>query len=278
MQFAVLSDIQANVSALRAVLDALDAQDRQLDRILSMGDVVGLGPHPNEVIDLLREREIESVRGNYDDAVAFERSGSGVDFIDEEAEAIDRRAVFWTRQTLTPENLEFLRALPRDMRLLRVPGGVRTRHNEQDQRAAEYKRGFFMRALFGGLIRERPDPSKRVLLVHGSTRAINEYIRPDTARSILASIAREAQTDVLVSGHAGTSFQREEDRVTFVGVGGVSGPFASRGRAEYAVISVGREVETEFEVAEYDPSEYERGLRERGLPEPVGSRSWGPDY
>jgi predicted phosphodiesterase len=278
MKFAVLSDIQGNLSALQAVLEALDAEERTLDSILALGDIVGLGPHPNEVVDLLKSHDIESVRGNYDEAVAFERAGSGVDFINQEAEAMDQRAVLWTRQTLTPQNLEFLRGLPRDIRLLRVPGGIRAQHNEQDQRAAQYKRGFFMRALFGGLVRERPDPSKRVLLVHGSTRAINEYIRPDTAKSILASIAREAQADVLVSGHAGTGFQRDEDNVTFVGVGGVSGPFATRGRAEYAVISVGREVESEFGVAEYDPTEYERDLRERGLPEPVGTRSWGPDY
>lgn len=275
VRFVVLSNIQGNLSALRAVLDAIDARPERIDRIVSAGDAIGLGPHPNEVLDLLRERNIETVRGNYDDAVGFDRVSSGVDFVDEAAEEADRRAVSWTRRTLTSDNLAYVQSLPRDLRLFRSPSGVQVKRDQQDETVAEYRRTFFARAVFGGLFRSMPSTGKRVLVVHGSPRALNEVVREDTANSILATIAREAQADVMISGHAGVGFQRSAPGITFVGVGNVSGPHAMPGEAEYAVVDIGESVEVEFSSATYDPTDYERALAAHGLPPgvPSGSRS-----
>ncbi|HEY8686424.1 MAG TPA: metallophosphoesterase family protein, partial [Chloroflexota bacterium] len=96
MRIAVISDIRGNVIALERVLSTIDADERHLDGIVCAGDVVGLGPNPNDVIALLRARNIETVLGNYDDAVAFDRLGSGRDFPDVESEAIDNAALRWT--------------------------------------------------------------------------------------------------------------------------------------------------------------------------------------
>ena len=64
MRIAVLSDIHANLPALEAVLEALG----RVDAIWNLGDVVGYGPHPDEVVARLRELGAVGVRGNHDAA------------------------------------------------------------------------------------------------------------------------------------------------------------------------------------------------------------------
>lgn len=261
MRIAVISDIRGNIIALQRVLDAIDSEETRLDGIVCAGDLVGLGPNPNEVVGLLRERGIEGVLGNYDDAVAFDRLGSGRDFPDIESEAIDNAAVRWTRENLTPENLTYLQGLPRDIRVLPSGAGVAIKRNEQDERASEYRRTFFLRAIMGGAFRAPVSPTKRVLVVHGSPRALNEFVRADTAHSILAVLARDVQADVLITGHAATNFRRDAHGVTFVGVGSVDG----LGTAEFAVVNVGSEVEVTFGEAAFDLDAHAAALQASGL-------------
>ena len=64
MRIAVLSDIHANLPALEAVLTALGT----VDAVWHLGDVVGYGPHPDEVVTRLRELGAVGVRGNHDAA------------------------------------------------------------------------------------------------------------------------------------------------------------------------------------------------------------------
>lgn len=67
MKIAILSDIHANYAALQAVLTDIDADC--VDEIISLGDNIGYGPQPAEVIKTLREREIPSVLGNHEHAI-----------------------------------------------------------------------------------------------------------------------------------------------------------------------------------------------------------------
>ncbi len=53
MRIAVISDIHGNLYALREVLEDIDNQN--IDSIICLGDLVGYGPHPNEVIALIKE-------------------------------------------------------------------------------------------------------------------------------------------------------------------------------------------------------------------------------
>ena len=61
---AVITDIHANLPALQAALERIDALG--IDRVYCGGDLVGYGPHPNEVCALVRERAIPTIYGNYD--------------------------------------------------------------------------------------------------------------------------------------------------------------------------------------------------------------------
>lgn len=102
MRILVISDIHANYTALEAVL-----QDSKgaWDYIWCLGDVVGYGPDPNECVDRLREMPHLCLAGNHDWA-ALNR----LDIRTFNPDA--RRAVDWTREELTDENIRWLKALP----------------------------------------------------------------------------------------------------------------------------------------------------------------------
>jgi len=273
MRFAVFTDVQGNLAALEAVLADIDGRKQRLDRIVCAGDTVGLGPHPNEVIELLRSREIDVARGNYEDAVASDRNESGMDFADAASAREDAAAVKWTRSTLTPENLSYVRGLPLTLRLTAVGGGVKVSKSTMDGRSEEYRRTFLTRALFGGMVRKPVFSSKRVTVLHGSPRAVNEFIREDSANSILQAIARDADTDVLVFGHPGREFRREAFGVLFVGLAPVSNARDAIGPARYAVVTTDDEVQVEFRAVEYDPATHIHALRESGLPLGLADRA-----
>ena len=102
MRYLVLSDIHSNLTALEAAL--AEAAGRY-DRVLCLGDVVGYGPDPNQVIDRLRQLEPAAiVRGNHDKACCGITDAS--DF-----NAVARAAAEWTRRELRPENLSYLSQL-----------------------------------------------------------------------------------------------------------------------------------------------------------------------
>ncbi len=102
MRALILSDIHANLDALNAVLDAAPAHDV----VWNLGDVVGYGAMPNEVIERVRGLGELFVRGNHDRACSGQTSS-------EQFNPIAARAVQWTQKTLTPEHLEWLRTMVR---------------------------------------------------------------------------------------------------------------------------------------------------------------------
>ena len=105
---AVLSDIHGNVGALRAVLADLDSLG--VDRIVVAGDVVGFGPNPAEVVDLLAARSALMVRGNHEkDYVSVYGTA---EMPDSWWTAPRTKSLLWTMERLGPERRAFLAALP----------------------------------------------------------------------------------------------------------------------------------------------------------------------
>src|SRR5438445_2645723 len=76
---AVITDIHANLPALEASLAAIEAMD--VDRVLCGGDLVGYGPHPNEVCRLIEERAIPTIYGNYDYAIGRDLDDCGCAYV-----------------------------------------------------------------------------------------------------------------------------------------------------------------------------------------------------
>lgn len=104
MRIALLADIHANRPALEACLD--HARSLRADRLVFLGDYVGYGAQPAEVLDRVMaesDRGAIAVAGNHDQAVADEAESMTPD-----AET----AMAWTRGQLGPEAREFLANLP----------------------------------------------------------------------------------------------------------------------------------------------------------------------
>jgi predicted phosphodiesterase len=101
MRLAILSDIHANLAAL----DAVRADLPDLDEIWVLGDIVGYGPQPNEVIAALQEMGARSVLGNHDGAAI-----GTVDPRDFNPEAA--RAIEWTQTILDDNSRAYLGSLP----------------------------------------------------------------------------------------------------------------------------------------------------------------------
>jgi predicted phosphodiesterase len=101
LRILLISDIHANLEALDACLVAAPPHDV----VVNLGDIVGYGASPNEVTDRSRELGRIFVRGNHD------KAATGLMDL-EEFNPMAAAAAIWTRNELTPENLEWLRALP----------------------------------------------------------------------------------------------------------------------------------------------------------------------
>jgi diadenosine tetraphosphatase ApaH/serine/threonine PP2A family protein phosphatase len=101
VRVAVLSDIHANLAALDAVLAAVPS----VDEVWQLGDVVGYGPDPDEVVARLRDVGARGVRGNHDAAAI---GGLEIESFNVDA----RRAMEWTRTAINDETRAWLAALP----------------------------------------------------------------------------------------------------------------------------------------------------------------------
>jgi diadenosine tetraphosphatase ApaH/serine/threonine PP2A family protein phosphatase len=101
LRILLLSDIHANIEALDACLAAAPAYDL----VVNLGDIVGYGASPNEVTDRCRDLGKVFVRGNHD------KAATGLMDL-EDFNVMAATAAIWTRNELTPENLDWLRALP----------------------------------------------------------------------------------------------------------------------------------------------------------------------
>jgi diadenosine tetraphosphatase ApaH/serine/threonine PP2A family protein phosphatase len=106
MRYAVVSDVHGNIESLERVLSRVNDEDV----LLSLGDVVGYGPNPNECVAALRERCGHAVLGNHDLA-AVENFGV------ENFNSAARAAIGWTQANLNEASRAWLNSLPYELRL-----------------------------------------------------------------------------------------------------------------------------------------------------------------
>jgi putative phosphoesterase len=226
LRIAVFSDIHGNKHALEAVLADIDRDGP--DQVFCLGDLVGYGAFPNEVIEMIRGRGITTIMGNYDDGVGFDKAECGCAYKDPEMRRLGDLSLAWTKALVTPENKAFLRSLVPNARLERE--------------------------------------GHRVLLVHGSPRRINEYVYEDRPRWNLEHIAASANADVLVFGHTHLPYVKPIGTVLLVNPGSVGKPKDGDRRASYAVLDIQRDVRAEIRRVEYDVAAAAAAIRATDLP------------
>jgi len=127
---ALISDIHSNLESIEAVL--ADIQEQQVDEIYCLGDLVGYGPNPCEVIDVIMKCDV-CLLGNHDQGALFDPEGFNTGA---------ERAIFWTRRLLENSTSQhsdrdrrwtFLGELPRNYQdgdFLFVHGSARNPLNE----------------------------------------------------------------------------------------------------------------------------------------------------
>jgi predicted phosphodiesterase len=237
MRIALISDLHANLPATQAVLDHIDG-GRPPDAIYHLGDLVGYAPWPNEVVELLRDRGIAGVAGNYDSTVATDYKHCGCRYEDARQEELSHLSYAWTRQNVTLQTKRILGALP--FRLdVRPLGG------------------------------HAAGPT--LILLHGNAVLNTVYWTEERddefCRTMAARVGAKAG-DVIAFGHTHKAWQREVDGVRFISAGSVGRPKDGDWRAGYAVLDMGQEVSTvDFLHVEYDLEHAKRGIQESDLPD-----------
>ena len=111
LRIALIADVHSNLQAIEAVLAEIRKERVQI--ILNAGDLVGYGPRPNEVIEVLRQADIISIRGNHDNAVLSGQYG----WFNPYAAAAAR----WTAKSLSASSADYLRQLEQQ-RVERIEG------------------------------------------------------------------------------------------------------------------------------------------------------------
>jgi predicted phosphodiesterase len=233
-RFAVLSDVHGNLPGLEAIL--ADIQERGVQTVLCLGDLVGYGPYPNEVAALIRERGIPCLMGNYDQGIGFATGDCGCVYKTDEQRAEGAASLTWTDQVASEQTRAFLRDLD-DRFVLETPAGD-------------------------------------LLAVHGSPRRINEYLFEDRPEHAMARMAEANPYRAILFGHTHLPYAREVERpkggsTLFVNVGSAGRPKDGDWRVCYALVDPGRlaagQPAVEFARVAYDFKRLQEALAETSL-------------
>lgn len=236
VRYALLSDVHANIHALRAVLNHIAGQDR-LAGTYHLGDLVGYAPWPNETVALLRESGVAGIAGNYDSTVATSYKHCGCKYEDPRQEKLSHVSFQWTLEHVDSTTKEFLGRLP--FRLDVRP--------------------------FGGHI-----AGPTMFLVHGAPTLNTLYWtedRPDSFCLKMAGMIGAKPGDLIAFGHTHKPWHRAVDGIHFVNTGSVGRPKDRDWRACYALLDFAETgVDVEFVRVEYDVDAAMKGIIEHGLP------------
>ena len=129
MKIAVISCIHGNYEALNAVLSDIDAN--HAEKIYCLGDLVGYGPHPNAVVEMIRSLDIPTCQGCWDEDIVDGLNACDCSYPSQLAEKRGKLAHEWTDRVINPEVREYLAALPltiRDDNLCFVHGSPNSQH------------------------------------------------------------------------------------------------------------------------------------------------------
>lgn len=226
MKIALVGDIHANLPALEAVFS--HARQQLASVIWNVGDIIGYGPYPNQVIELLREIRVISIVGNYDLKV--------LNFPDKKTKwrktkRSEKYTAFrWANKQLTARNRQYLSKLPQELRL-NIAG-------------------------------------RRILLTHGSPISNEEPLTANTPQEWLEQLGRIAQADIIICGHSHQPFTRQVGDVWFINTGSVGRQGDGDPRACYAILDITEKyLDVQHYRVEYDIERTASAIRQAGLPE-----------
>lgn len=237
MKLAIISDIHGNLPALEAVLAAIE-QDG-IDQTYCLGDLVNFAPWTNEVIEMIRAHNIPTVCGNHDWGIGLGQQNFAFSYHTAEEKEAGLKAIAFTNQNITEANRNYLRSLPKILRL-------------------DYE-------LSSGMT--------DILLTHGSPRSIGEYLFEDFETAILMKIMDEYSADVLVTGHTHRSYIRKLEKAGgkwryALNAGSVGKPKDGDPRASYLLLSMEHgQLTAEVKRVSYNIVKSQQAIRLSGIPD-----------
>ncbi len=229
-RLAVFGGVYSNHLALRAVL--ADVERCGADLTWCLGDLGGFGPHPDRAAELLRESGVPMLRGNYDDSIGHDRADCACGYTDPRDNAFAQLSYDYTRARTSPGHKAWMRGRPEQQRL-DVAG-------------------------------------RRVLLSHGSPRAVNEFLWESACSdAFLEWLCRDHGADVILCTHTGIHWHRTLPSGRHViNVGAIGRP-ANDGHPEvwYAAIELDGGVRVEFRPVAYDFEALAMEMEAEALPD-----------
>lgn len=238
MRILIISDIHANLTAFETVLG--DAKN-QWEYVWCLGDVVGYGPDPNECVELLRTLPHLCLAGNHDWAAL-----GRLDIRTFNPDA--RKAVTWTRETLTKDNVDYLDALPTTI----VIGNYTLAHGSPREPVWEY----ILEPLIAAL--NFPHFETPYCLVgHTHQPVIYEQLNEEGDTHAIAPTYRQPR---ILNG-----------KRQIINPGSVGQPRDANPDAAYAILDVDTNV-WEHRRIPYDVSAVQKRMRTAGMPERLVTR------
>lgn len=226
----IFGDIHANLPALEAVFEDMEARGLT-ENLYCLGDLVGYGTYPNEVVELIRSRQIPTIMGNYDQGVGQSSDDCGCAYTTDVARELGKRSIAWSNANTTDENKAYLRGLVENIPL----------------EIGEHK----------------------VLLVHGSPRRINEYLFEDRAEKSVERVMDGVEAEVLVCGHTHLPYDRLlPSGRRIINAGSVGKPKDGDPRAGYITLEdVDGELKVEFIRVTYDVEKAAQAIEGTEMPD-----------
>jgi diadenosine tetraphosphatase ApaH/serine/threonine PP2A family protein phosphatase len=226
---AFFGGIYSNWLALEAAV--ADTRRRGHDGLYALGDFGAFGPHPDRVFPLLLDAGAQLIQGNYEESLSTGASDCHCGYTDPRDNHFAQISYDYTFAHTSSRWKEWMSTLPKT-RLFEVDG-------------------------------------RRVLLVHGSPRKINEFLWESTTPiPFLEKLLSDYDADVLVCTHTGLHWKRRLPSGRVVVNAGVLGRPANDGSTNvwYTRLTFGREVGVEFVPVSYDHEKLAREMEEEKLP------------
>lgn len=212
MKIAIIGDIHGNKYALKSVL--ADIKKKNVDFIISTGDLVGYMSYPNEVIELMKENRVIVVQGNHDKVIAESKPISDEQIENLSDQEIQQKAsAAFTNWCINEENRKYLKNLV--TRLTMECNGY------------------------------------RILVVHGSPTEIDEYLYEN--EEVFKELSKKVTEDIIICGHTHIPYVREINNKYFINAGSVGKPKHGDWRSTYVVMEIiENNVCCKIEKIEYD--------------------------
>ncbi|WP_143305949.1 metallophosphoesterase family protein [Chitinophaga vietnamensis] len=227
-RIAIISDIHGNLPALTAVLE--DIRAFGADETYCLGDLTDAAPWHNEVIDLIRARNIPTIMGNHDERIAFDLPILPLQKHGEEERQARIAAINHTKATIHAAHRSYLSQLPHSMRFS-----------------------------LGG---------KNFLLVHGSPASNDEYLYENHDASALQAMLQTHHADVMICGHTHHSYIRTLAKGLVINTGSCGRTKEGDGKATYLRITANdEEIHYQLTKVNYDIAATAAGIMASPIPD-----------